>query len=824
MNTLLWWLAQNTITVAVMIPFVLLACRLFRNRPAVQHVFWAVVLLKFVTRPIVLWPWTVEQLRDSIAAATEPTTKGTQELPTPDMTVAKGTEGDEAFELIPSPLQKAFGGAGAAGPAPVLPAHEGADLVGIAIHLTVLLWLVGAAVCLLRLVRRIAGHAALVRRGAEAPRPLLDAIAAVAKHFYITPPRTLVARGILSPFLWCLGRLRLVWPESLSSEADVARSRGVIAHELAHVRRGDHWLTWLELVVGIVWWWNPLCWFVRRRLRETAEMACDALAIGTHPESRREYAEMLLGLSAGFKTGAPTPVLAVSAGARPSFERRLSMILSDKVTGKMSWCGILAALALVLIALPSWSQGQSPRTGAIAAGHKKLQERQTTLGADHPDTLQARNDLAEAYRAFGELEKAIGLHEQALALRTAKFGADHQQTLQSIINLAATYMAANQPEKARAVLERTGAGRAKGAATPKTRLPSSPTSGAFPATKSHDGKILAVADKAGEVLLVERSTGQSLGRVQLGAIEKIVGLVFTPDNKLLRLHSDQAKVWEIDVATRKILRMSEGKQSPSRDIAGSPSPKTPDRVRLIRLKYSKVREVETTLSKIFKDVQISFDVRTNSILLRGPADRVEQTEEMIRKLDSQDDPTTALPMTPPATPASTPKALSEDDPVSGKRAFQELLHQLHAPADPTNPKKPVGKPSSATDPGSIDLVNLARQMIDARAVVQLAQTRLARLKPAGPAIATDEFLTAQIQLDAAQRKLNLLTMVAKAAMDSAKSELDMAQDRAAWSNRMLAKGYIAQSQQQQAAGQVAAAQSKIKAIESMLNPNAAAAP
>src|SRR5262249_39743801 len=76
MNTLLWWLGQNTITVALMIPLVLLASRLFRNRPAVQHVLWLVVLLKFVSPSIVAWPWTVQQMSEpfwpAVAASANP--------------------------------------------------------------------------------------------------------------------------------------------------------------------------------------------------------------------------------------------------------------------------------------------------------------------------------------------------------------------------------------------------------------------------------------------------------------------------------------------------------------------------------------------------------------------------------------------------------------------------------------------------------------------------------------------------------------------------------------------------------------------------------
>src|SRR5262249_24538155 len=72
MMAALWWIVQNTCTIAVMIAVASVACRLFRNRPAVQHLLWVVVLLKFVTPSVVYWPWSVpfdwHALRSLVAA------------------------------------------------------------------------------------------------------------------------------------------------------------------------------------------------------------------------------------------------------------------------------------------------------------------------------------------------------------------------------------------------------------------------------------------------------------------------------------------------------------------------------------------------------------------------------------------------------------------------------------------------------------------------------------------------------------------------------------------------------------------------------------
>jgi tetratricopeptide (TPR) repeat protein len=71
-------------------------------------------------------------------------------------------------------------------------------------------------------------------------------------------------------------------------------------------------------------------------------------------------------------------------------------------------------------------QGQPGR----AAGYlqRALADRLRVLGADHPDTLASRNNLAYAYQEAGDLGRAIPLYEQTLADSVRVLGADHPQT------------------------------------------------------------------------------------------------------------------------------------------------------------------------------------------------------------------------------------------------------------------------------------------------------------------------------------------------------------------------------------------------------------
>ncbi|MFJ9251099.1 tetratricopeptide repeat protein, partial [Streptomyces sp. NPDC101776] len=58
---------------------------------------------------------------------------------------------------------------------------------------------------------------------------------------------------------------------------------------------------------------------------------------------------------------------------------------------------------------------------------------------DHPDTLTARNNLANSYSHAGRLQEALDLREQVLADRERILGPDHPATLTARNNLANSY-------------------------------------------------------------------------------------------------------------------------------------------------------------------------------------------------------------------------------------------------------------------------------------------------------------------------------------------------------------------------------------------------
>jgi hypothetical protein len=173
----------------------------------------------------------------------------------------------------------------------------------------------------------------------------------------------------------------LLWPEGLENELSPEGCQAVLAHELSHLARRDHWAAWLIFAAGCIWWWHPLFYLVRRRLHREAELACDARVIAVLPDNRRFYAEALLDVcQRQTEVVALAPALGV-ASRRQDLERRLVMIMRANVASRLSPRMLLSIGVLGMVLLPGWTLGQkdAPSKNAPSEQEKKLQELERKL-------------------------------------------------------------------------------------------------------------------------------------------------------------------------------------------------------------------------------------------------------------------------------------------------------------------------------------------------------------------------------------------------------------------------------------------------------------
>ncbi len=358
-----WWLAQNLLMAAVLAGAVVLLCRLGRFRPAVRHALWLVVLVKLLTPPGVQWPWPLPDPGPALwprsATAEEPFTSFQSVLPPGDVQELL-LLAEEAIPAQEEILALVAEGSGSEAFVPQASPEKGVSTwPARVVALGLVLWLAGGAGMVILQAIRIVRFGRLLVRGRAAPPWLVRQLRELAARLGMRPPVLRVVPDLGTPLLWSLGRPQLLWPASLLEELPAHCRRSVLAHELAHLGRRDHWVGWLLLLAECVWWWNPLFWYVRRQLRENAELACDAWVVAVLPEDRRAYAEALIEVSQLVATvAAPVPAVGMSRGPRQIFERRLTMIMRERVPCRVPVGAYLAIGLLTLIALPAWSLGQ----------------------------------------------------------------------------------------------------------------------------------------------------------------------------------------------------------------------------------------------------------------------------------------------------------------------------------------------------------------------------------------------------------------------------------------------------------------------------------
>ncbi len=75
---------------------------------------------------------------------------------------------------------------------------------------------------------------------------------------------------------------------------------------------------------------------------------------------------------------------------------------------------------------------------SVALHEKSLATLTKANGPEHPDTNESMNNLALAYHAAGESEKALPLLEEALEVSKILRGPEHPDTLKMMSSLATT--------------------------------------------------------------------------------------------------------------------------------------------------------------------------------------------------------------------------------------------------------------------------------------------------------------------------------------------------------------------------------------------------
>ena len=198
---------------------------------------------------------------------------------------------------------------------------------------TVLLgiWAAGIAVSFLVQGMLALRLRAVLRTSVPAPLEVRKAAARLAVQMGLdTSPPVRVVAAAGSPMLCGLGRRTcIVIPADLLARLSPDAQTTVLAHELAHFRRGDQWVRLVELIATGLYWWHPVVWWARQRIETAEEQCCDAHVLRECRGAARVYAEAILDIIDYLSepAGQVRPVLSSGIRQRPLLQQRLRELM-----------------------------------------------------------------------------------------------------------------------------------------------------------------------------------------------------------------------------------------------------------------------------------------------------------------------------------------------------------------------------------------------------------------------------------------------------------------------------------------------------------------
>ncbi|HEY1741647.1 MAG TPA: M56 family metallopeptidase [Granulicella sp.] len=344
----------------------LLTLALKNNRASVRYWIWLAASVKF------LIPFSV-----LVNAGSE---LGSQMLPAREQT--------RVFSVVEEISRPFLSSAPAAMPATTLPAFHPvlAVLLGV--------WFLGfisTAIYWLVLWHRI--HTAL-RMATPLPLNLSTGLSIRAVS---SPAR-------MEPGVFGIRKPVLLLPEGITRYLSQDQLETVVTHELCHVQRRDNLTAAIHMLVEAIFWFYPPVWWIRTRLVEERERACDEAVLQTG-SAADVYAESILNVC---KFYVESPLACASGVTGSDLNKRITRILAEHTLRQLGWSRKLllasagaAALSLPLVfgllhATRTWAQAavENPKglpTFEVATVKPSLPGGTMVMTKFTPDGIQIKN-------------------------------------------------------------------------------------------------------------------------------------------------------------------------------------------------------------------------------------------------------------------------------------------------------------------------------------------------------------------------------------------------------------------------------------------------
>ena len=221
--------------------------------------------------------------------------------------------------------------------------------------------------------------------------------------------RVVMIREFPSPALTAGINPVVVLPEEMLNKSGEP-IRFALLHELTHIRRKDHIVSLLLLLLRAVYWFNPVVWLMEKQMRLDMEKACDSrLVRPMNTADKKRYAGTVLSMYAHRQV---RHVLGMALGqTKKTAEQRLRGVF---MRGRSSKKGRLAAILLagaMLVACFTTACQPTPEKEIVVG---KDQNEMISAAAQTPETES--ETLADQVAAPGAYTVDVSAADGKLAI------------------------------------------------------------------------------------------------------------------------------------------------------------------------------------------------------------------------------------------------------------------------------------------------------------------------------------------------------------------------------------------------------------------------
>ncbi|MBN2269456.1 MAG: M56 family metallopeptidase, partial [Sedimentisphaerales bacterium] len=223
---------------------------------------------------------------------------------------------------------------------PTLPYIVAGWVLGV---FTLSLWHLGGWTHLQRLRRRLTK---------QADASLRDKLGALVEKLRITRPVRLLESALVQiPTVVGWVRPVILLPATALAGLTSEQIEALLAHELAHIRRGDYLINMLQTVVEILGFYHPAIWWISNKIRVERENCCDDIAVAICGD-KMHYATALAEMER-IRSAPGEPALAASGGNLLTRIRRL-IGTNPAPKQRFNWvAALITAMVIAALAIPT---------------------------------------------------------------------------------------------------------------------------------------------------------------------------------------------------------------------------------------------------------------------------------------------------------------------------------------------------------------------------------------------------------------------------------------------------------------------------------------